>query len=56
MKLELFKDIIDQAENNVEFISIASRGEPLVSKDIDKMLEYTTDKFLNLKIKLMHLF
>ncbi len=50
MKLELFKDIIDQAENNVEFISIASRGEPLVCKDIDKMLEYTKDKFLNLKI------
>ena len=50
MKLELFKDIIDQAENNVEFISIASRGEPLVSRDIDKMFEYTTGKFLNLKI------
>ena len=50
MKLELFKDIIDQAHKNVEFISLASRGEPLVCKDIDKMLEYTTGKFLNLKI------
>ena len=50
MKLELFKLIIDQAENNVEFISLASRGEPLVSPVIVKMLEYTKDKFLNLKI------
>jgi len=26
MKLELFKNIIDQAEGNIEFISLASRG------------------------------
>ena len=32
MKLELFKDVIDQAENNVEFISLASRGEPMALK------------------------
>ena len=50
MSLDLFKNIVDQAQNNIEFISIASRGEPFVCKDIDKMLEYTTDKFLNLKI------
>ena len=29
MNLDLFKKIVDQAEGNVEFISIASRGEPL---------------------------
>ena len=50
MKVELFKDIIDQAEGNIEFISLASRGEPLVAKDFDKMIEYTNGKFLNLKI------
>ena len=50
MKLEMFKLVIDQAVNNVEFISLASRGEPLVSPIIVKMLEYTRDKFLNLKI------
>ena len=50
MKVELFKDIIDQAVGNVEFISLASRGEPLVAKDFDKMIQYTNDKFLNLKI------
>ena len=50
MDINLFKTIIDQAENNIEFISIASRGEPLVNKNIDKMLEYTEGKFLNLKL------
>ena len=50
MNLEMFKLIIDQAKNNIEFISLASRGEPLVSPIITKMLEYTRDKFLNLKI------
>jgi len=50
MKLETFKLLIDQAEGNVEFISLASRGEPLLCPDIKKMLAYTRDKFLNLKI------
>jgi MoaA/NifB/PqqE/SkfB family radical SAM enzyme len=50
MKLELFKDIIDQAEKNIEFISLASRGEPMACKDIDQMLKYCNGKFLNLKI------
>ena len=48
--LELFKNIVDQAFGNIEFISIASRGEPLVSKKIIEMLKYTENKFLNLKI------
>ena len=50
MKWETFKLIVDQAEGNVEFISLASRGEPLLCPDIKKMLSYTKDKFLNLKI------
>ena len=50
MKLETFKLIIDQAEGNIEFISLASRGEPLLCPDINEMLSYTRDKFLNLKI------
>ncbi len=50
MDINLFKNIIDQAEKNIEFISIASRGEPLVNKHIDKMLKYTEGKFLNLKL------
>ena len=50
MSLEMFKHIIDQAEGNIEFLSLASRGEPMINPQIDKMLEYTVDKFLNLKI------
>ena len=50
MQLDLFKKVIDQAEGNVEFISIASRGEPLACPNIVKMLEYTVGKFLNLKL------
>jgi hypothetical protein len=50
MTLDLFKHIIDQAEGNVEFLSLASRGEPMICKDISPMLEYTKGKFLNLKI------
>ncbi len=50
MKIDLFKKIIDQIEGNVEFVTLASRGEPLVSKNLIEMLEYTTGKFLNLKI------
>ena len=45
MTIELFKDIIDQIETKVEFISLASRGEPLANPDIPEMLIYCKDKF-----------
>lgn len=50
MKLELFKKIIDEIEGNVQFVTLASRGEPLLAKNIIEMLEYTKNKFLGLKI------
>jgi len=50
MKLDTFKFLIDQAEGNIEFISLASRGEPLLCPDFKEMLKYTRDKFFNLKI------
>jgi radical SAM protein with 4Fe4S-binding SPASM domain len=50
MKLETFKKIIDQAEGNIEFISLASRGEPLLCPEFKEMLSYTRNKFFNLKI------
>ena len=50
MTLDTFKKIVDQAEGNIEFISLASRGEPLLCPDFIKMLDYTRDKFFNLKI------
>jgi len=50
MTLKTFRRIIDQAEGNIEFISLASRGEPLLCPDIEDMLAYTQGKFLNLKM------
>ncbi|MBP9855344.1 MAG: SPASM domain-containing protein [Candidatus Omnitrophica bacterium] len=50
MSFDLFKEIIDQSEGNIEFFSLASRGEPFVCKDIDQMLEYCRGKFLGFKI------
>jgi radical SAM protein with 4Fe4S-binding SPASM domain len=50
MSLDLFKRIIDEIEGNIEFISLASRGEPLLCPEIEQMLAYTRGKFLNLKM------
>lgn len=50
MPLDTFRRAIDQAEGNIEFLSLASRGEPLLCPDIEPMLAYTRGKFLNLKM------
>lgn len=50
MSLDTFKGIVDQAEGHVEFLSLASRGEPLLCPEIEPMLAYTRGKFLNLKL------
>ncbi len=50
MDYNLFKEIVDQIQGKIEFVSLASRGEPLANPEIPKMLEYCNDKFLNLKI------
>ena len=50
MKFEVFKEIIDEINGKIQFVTLASRGEPFVSKEINRMLEYTSGKFLNLKI------
>ncbi len=50
MSLELFKEVVDQAEGHVEFLSLASRGEPLMCRDFAGMMEYSRGKFLNLKL------
>jgi organic radical activating enzyme len=50
MTLDLFKQVVDAAHHHVEFISLASRGEPLACPDIVPMLEYVRGKFLNLKL------
>lgn len=50
MTLDLFKKIVDEAEGKCEAITLASRGEPLICKDIGKMLEYMEGKFLATKM------
>ncbi len=50
MSFDLFKSLIDEAEGNCEAISLASRGEPLICPNIDKMLAYAEGKFLALKL------
>jgi len=50
MSLNLFKNIIDQSQDNIEFFSLASRGEPFLCKEINQMLEYCEGKFLGLKV------
>ena len=50
MSLELFKRLIDQAEGSCEAITLASRGEPLLSQDLTAMLAYVRGKFLALKL------
>lgn len=50
MSIDTFRRVIDQAAGHVEFISLASRGEPLLCPDIEVMLAYTRGKFLNLKL------
>jgi len=50
MSLEKFRDVIDQADGNIEAITLASRGEPLLNRDIVQMLEYCRGKFLALKV------
>lgn len=50
MTAELFQQIVDQAEGHIEFLSLASRGEPLLAREIEYMLNYAKGKFLNLKV------
>lgn len=50
MSLDLFRRVIDEVAGKIEFISLASRGEPLVCPEVEEMLAYTRGKFLNLKL------
>ena len=40
MSLDLFKNLIDQLEGNVEGVTLASRGEPTVNKKLPDFLKY----------------
>jgi MoaA/NifB/PqqE/SkfB family radical SAM enzyme len=50
MSMELFKKIIDQISGKVESVTLASRGEPTVNKNLSEMIRYLSGKFLSVKI------
>jgi sulfatase maturation enzyme AslB (radical SAM superfamily) len=50
MELDLFKKVVDELEGNVESITLASRGEPTLHKQLGEMLDYMRGKFLAVKI------
>ena len=50
MSYEIFKKVIDELENNVHSITLASRGEPLLNKELGNMLMYMKNKFVSIKI------
>jgi radical SAM protein with 4Fe4S-binding SPASM domain len=53
MELKLFKNIIDQANDlGVGAITIASRGEPTLHKDLGQMLKYAKSKENIFEVKL----
>ena len=49
--IELFQKIVDQAIlGGTKALTLASRGEPTLHPQLDKMLDYCKDKFFELKI------
>ncbi len=51
MDLELFKRLIDEAhEGGTRAITLASRGDPTLHKQLPEMLEYMKGKFLEIKL------
>jgi|TARA_B100001093_G_scaffold513704_1_gene586168 radical SAM protein with 4Fe4S-binding SPASM domain len=50
MSFELFKKVIDEINGKIEAVTLASRGEPTLNKELDKMLKYCEKKFLALKL------
>lgn len=50
MDYGLFVKLIDELHGNVEAITLASRGEPLLNKSLPDMLAYMKDKFIASKL------
>ena len=51
MGLDLFKKVIDQAHaGGTKAITLASRGDPTLNKNLGSMLDYTKGKFLEVKL------
>ena len=50
MDVDIFKSVVDQAVGKIEFITLASRGEPTIHPKFNELMDYLRDKFLGLKI------
>lgn len=50
MSFEMFKNIVDAAEGRCEALTLASRGEPTVCRELPQMLDYLRGKFLAVKV------
>ena len=50
MSLEIFRKAVDELEGQVDSVTIASRGEPLMAPHFREMMSYMSGKFLCLKI------
>ena len=50
MDFSLFKEIIDQIEGSIPYITFASRGEPTMHPKFLEMLDYCAGKFKDIKI------
>ena len=50
MSLNDFRTVVDKIEGKVDAITLASRGEPLINKNIVQMLDYISGKFVSVKI------
>ena len=50
MNFDNYKKIIDEAQNNIEAVTFASRGEPTLNKHFPEMIDYANNKFLALKL------
>lgn len=50
MNFEVYKKIIDEVAGKIQAITLASRGEPTLNKNLIKFLDYSKNKFLAFKI------
>jgi len=50
MTFDLYKKIIDQLEGKIEGVTLASRGDPSINKELGEMLKYSSHKFSAFKL------
>jgi organic radical activating enzyme len=51
MDIDLYKNVVDQAvAGGTKAVTLASRGEPTLHPELPEMLDYASDKFIELKL------